>query len=72
MVFIELFYVYFLFICGYIFLYAQVKIIENEYINYRLNTSILLNKINDKFELFDGEEIQSHELMNKALDNIII
>ena len=72
MVFIELFYVYFLFICGYIFLYAQVKIIENEYINYRLNTSILLNKINDKFELFDEEEIQSHELMNKALDNIII
>ena len=72
MVFIELFYVYFLFICGYIFLYAQVKILENEYINYRLNTSILLNKINDKFELFDGEEIQSHELMNKALDNIII
>lgn len=72
MVFIELFYVYFLFICGYIFLYAQVKIIENEYINYRLNTSILLNKINDKFELFDEAEIQSHELMNKALDNIII
>ena len=72
MVFIELFYVYFLFLCGYIFLYAQVKIIENDYISYRLNTSILLNKINDKFELFDEAEIQSYELMNKALDNIII
>ena len=72
MIFIELFYVYFLFLCGYMFLYAQVKILENDYINYRLNTSILFNKINDKFELFDEEEIQSHELMNKALDNIII
>jgi hypothetical protein len=72
MIFIELFYVYFLFLCGYIFLYAQVKILENDYISYRFNTSILLNKINDKFELFDEEEIQSHELMNKAIDNIII
>ena len=72
MIFIELFYVQFLFLCGYIFLYAQVKILENDYISYRLNTSILLNKINDKFELFDEEEIHSHELMNKVLDNIII
>ena len=69
---IGLFYVYFIFIIGFIFLYLEVKIIENSFINYRLNMERILNKINDKFEIFEKKDMDSFVSMNNVIDKIKI
>jgi len=67
-----LFYVYFIFIIGFIFLYLEVKIIENSFINYKLNMDRILNKINDKFDIFEKRDMESFVSMNNVIDKIKI
>ena len=67
-----LFYVYFIFIIGFIFLYLELKIIENSFINYKLNMDRILNKINDKFDIFEKKDMESFVSMNNVIDKIKI
>ena len=67
-----LFYVYFIFIIGFIFLYLEIKIIENSFINYKLNMDRILNKINDKFDIFEKKDMESFVSMNNVIDKIKI
>jgi hypothetical protein len=67
---IELLYLYFFITIGYIVLFIQYTFIEQEYISYRKGINTTLIKINNKFKLFEFEELDNIELMNKALDKI--
>ena len=67
---IELLYLYFFITMGYIVLFIQYTFLEQEYISYRKGINITLIKINNKYELFEFEELDNIELMNKALDKI--
>ena len=67
---IELLYLYFFTTIGYMILYFQYTLIEQEYIAYRKNIQLTLIKINTKFDLFDSNELNNIELMNVALDKI--
>jgi hypothetical protein len=67
---IELLYLYFFITIGYIVLFIQYTFLEQEYISYRKGINTTLIKINNKFELFEFEELDNIELMNKALDKI--
>jgi len=69
---IGLIYVYFIFIIGFIFLYFEIKIIENSFINYKLNMESILNKINDKFDIFEKKDMDSFASMNTVIDKIKI
>jgi hypothetical protein len=67
-----LIYVYFIFIIGFIFLYLEIKIIENSFINYRLNMERILNKINYKFDIFEKKDMETFDSMNNVIDKIKI
>jgi hypothetical protein len=67
---IELLYLYFFITIGYIILFIQYTFIEQEYISYRRGINTTLKKINNKFDLFELNELNNIELMNKALDRI--
>jgi hypothetical protein len=67
---IELLYLYFFITIGYIVLFIQYTFLEQEYVSYRRGINTTLKKINNKFELFEFEELDNIELMNKALDLI--
>ena len=67
---IELLYLYFFITMGYVVLFIQYTFLEQEYISYRKGINTTLIKINNKFELFEFEELDNIELMNKALDKI--
>lgn len=69
---IGLIYIYFIFIIGFIFLYFEIKIIENSFINYKLNMESILNKINDKFDIFEKKDMDSFASMNTVIDKIKI
>ena len=69
---IELLYLYFLTIIGYMILYLQYTLIERDYIIYRNGIQNTLIKINTKFDLFEPYEIDNIVLMNKALDRIYL
>ena len=69
---IELLYLYFFTIIGYMILYLQYTFIERDYIIYRNGIQNTLIKINTKFDLFEPYEIDNIVLMNKALDRIYL
>ena len=57
---------------GYSFLYIHLSIIETQFIMYKINVNGILNKINMKFEIFDGNELYDLKLMNNRLDQITL
>jgi hypothetical protein len=65
-------YLIFLFMIGYSFLYIHLSIIETQFIMYKINVNGILNKINMKFEIFDGNELYDLKLMNNRLDQITL
>jgi hypothetical protein len=67
---IELLYLYFVIIIGYFMLFIQYTFLEQEYISYRRDINNTLKKINDKFDIFESEELDNIELMNIVLDKI--
>jgi hypothetical protein len=67
---IELLYLYFVITVGYFMLFIQYTFLEQEYISYRKGINTTLIKINNKFELFEFNELDNIELMNIALDKI--
>jgi hypothetical protein len=65
-------YLIFLFMIGYSFLYIHLSIIETQFIMYKINVNGILNKINRKFEIFEGNELYDLKLMNNRLDQITL
>ena len=67
---IELLYLYFVITVGYFMLFIQYTFLEQDYIAYRRDINNTIKKINDKFDIFESDELDNIELMNVALDKI--
>ena len=63
-------YLLILFMFGYYFIYTLFSILESQFILYKINSNIILNKINSKFDIFESYELQDFKLMNDKLDKI--